>query len=214
MRGGKAFKVFGWLIGIGVVLAIAGYVTLRVMLPPDKLRAMALPRIERALGPRVEVGSFHLAVWGGFGVAVEDLRIGNRPGYADDQMLALKKIVLRIPLRPLLRRELELTKIEIVRPEVFIEKSPEGDINVAGLGQRLTPEAKTTPETPSTPVPPERTTPATPEQPPETAAPEKRPPPMRPAALPVPIHLESLTIEDGRVRFRDSADSNTAPRSR
>ncbi len=212
MRGRKVLKVVGWLVGIGAVLATAGYVTLRVMLPPEKLRAMALPRIEQALGQRVEVGSFHLAVWGGFGVAVEDLRIGNRPGYADDQMLELEKIVLRIPLRPLLRRELEITKIEIVRPEVFIEKSPEGGINVAGLGQRLTPGTRTTPEKPSAPGPPERTTPAAPEQPPETAVSEQGPPspPVRAATLPAPIHLESLTIEDGSVRFRDSAAGFTA----
>ncbi len=212
MRSRRAFKVVGWLVGISVVLAIAGYVALRVMLPPEKLRAMALPRIEQALGQRVEVGPIRLAVWGGFGVAVENLRIGNRPGYVDDQMLELEKILLRIPLRPLLRRELEITKIEIVRPVVFIEKSPDGDINVAGLGQRLTPEGKGSPEKPLMPTEPGKTTPTTPEQPPETAVPGRTSPPepVRPAALPAAIHLESLTIEDGHVRFRDSAAGFTA----
>ncbi|MFH1573586.1 MAG: AsmA family protein, partial [Acidobacteriota bacterium] len=143
MRGRKALKVLAWIVGIFVVLLIAGYITLRVLLPPEKLRAMALPRIEQALGQSVEVGPVHLAIWGGFGVGVEDVRVGNRPGYRDERMLNLENLVLRVPLRRLLRRELIITRIDLVRPEIYLEKSSEGEINIVGLGKRLSQQEET-----------------------------------------------------------------------
>ncbi len=213
MRGRKALKVLAWIVGIFVVLLIAGYVTLRVFLPPEKLRALVLPRIEQALGQSVEVGPVHLAIWGGFGIGVEDIRIGNRPGYRDEHMLNLEKMVLRVPLRRLLRRELTVTRIDLVRPEIYLEKSAEGEINIAGLGKRLAPpEEDGTPEhrKSATPSPPatgslqEPTAPraggpsAVPVSPSASASPE-------PGGLPVLVTLESVTVADGRLSYRDAA---------
>lgn len=173
----RALKVLVWVFGILIVLVIGGYVTLRVILPSERLRAMVLPRVEEALGQRVEVGPVHLTIWGGFGLSVEEIRIGNRPGYEDEYMLDLDEVILRVPLRPLLSRRLEVRKIAIVRPRIFIEKSGEGALNVAGLGRRLSPP------------------------------PEGAPPPRagRPISLPIPITLESFTIESGSLRFRDNS---------
>jgi|GEM_PF-6291673 len=180
MRGARVLKVFAWIVGILVVLVIAGLVALRFVLPPEKLRAMVLPRIEQALGQSVEVGSVHLAIWGGFGVGVEDVRIGNRPGYEDEHMLVLDELVLRIPLRPLLSRRLEVTKVALVRPQIFVEKSAEGTVNVAGLGRRLSPPPEAEVETPAEP-------------------------PSPPISLPIPVTLKSFEIEGGWVRYSDAA---------
>jgi AsmA protein len=180
----RALKILAWIAGILIVLLIAGFFALRVILPPEKLRAMVLPRVEQALGQRVEVGSFQLAIWGGFGVAVEDVRLGNRPGYGDEHMLTLDRLVLRIPLRPLLRRQLEIRRVALVGPRVFAEKSAEGQLNVAGLGQRLSPAE-------------------------EELRPE-RAKPTQPVALPIPITLESFSIEKGFVRYSDVEAGLTA----
>ncbi|MCK4547906.1 MAG: AsmA family protein [Candidatus Eisenbacteria sp.] len=183
----RALKVLAWIVGIVAVLVITGYITLRVMLPPEKLRVMVLPRLEQALGRRVEVGPIHLAIRGGFGIGIEDVRIGNRPGYGDEHMLVLDELILRIPLRPLLRRELEIRRIALVGPRVLIEKSTEGALNIAGVGRRLSP-AEDKPEA-------------------VEAEPSHAP---RPISLPIPITLQSFHIDHGSVRFLDRAAGLTA----
>ena len=117
-----------------VAVALAGAVTLRAMFPPEKLRALVVPRIEAAAGRDVELSSVRLKIFPRIAVRLDDLAIANPPGFSSEPMLSLDALDLQVRLTALLRREIELREVRLVRPLIRYEVDADGVSNFAGLG--------------------------------------------------------------------------------
>ena len=133
----RGFALPRWLVivaGALLVLIVAGAVTLKVLFPAEKLRAMVVPRIEERLGREVQLSSVKLRIFPRIAVRLDDLAIANPPGFSARPMLELDALELDLRLWPLLRREVELGQVRLVRPVIRYEVLADGTSNFQGLG--------------------------------------------------------------------------------
>jgi hypothetical protein len=126
----RGFGLPRWLIIVAAALAlivVAGTVALKVLFPPEKLRAMVVPRIEEKVGSEVALGDIRLRVFPRIAVRLDDFAVANPPGFSDEPALALDAW-------PLLRREFELRQLRLLRPAIRYEVLADGTSNLSLLG--------------------------------------------------------------------------------
>jgi uncharacterized protein involved in outer membrane biogenesis len=173
----KPVKIIGITLLVFVVLFIGVVGTLYIMFPPSKLKAMALPQVEKLLGRKTDVGSIGLMFYPVVGVKIGDLTIANtnRPGFATAPFIKLEKFIAGVRVLPLFSGKLEISKIVLKRPQILIEIDKKGSYNFDDLA--LLAKGSDT-----------------------VAVPQK---PSAGPMLPIPITLEQFTIENGTIIYDD-----------
>ena len=99
----------GVLVGLFILLLIIAAIAIPILLPPAKMKAMATEKLTAALKHKVTVGDVHFNVLSGFDV--KNLKIANRPGWAEQPLLAAKDISISYHLFPLLWGQVSLGEI-------------------------------------------------------------------------------------------------------
>ena len=132
----KLFKIFGFLTLGFIVLLFAAFFILKALFPPAKLREMVEPRIERVVEREIDFGDIGIVFSWGFGVRLEDLRISNRKGFSENDFLTVDRILLKINLRPLLQRQIQVSHVILEKPEVLIERNKKGEFNFGDWQKR------------------------------------------------------------------------------
>ncbi len=139
-RPGDRARLFGaprWLVilaGLVVALIFVGFVALKVIFPPKKLRAMVVPRIEAAVGRDVELSAVRLKVFPRIAVRLDDLTIANPPGFSEEPAVRLEALELQVGFWPLLRRQIDLRQVRLLSPAIRYEVRADGTSNFAGMG--------------------------------------------------------------------------------
>lgn len=131
------FRIPRWLIitgGVIALLLVAGYVTLKVVFPPEKLRAMVVPRVEEAVGREVEIGAVRLRVLPRIAVRLEEFAVASPAGFGDEPTISLAALELQVAFWPLLRREIELRTVRLIEPVIRYEVLADGRSSFEGLG--------------------------------------------------------------------------------
>ncbi|MBD3322162.1 MAG: AsmA family protein, partial [Chitinivibrionales bacterium] len=172
-------KVVGIILAVVVGLLIIAGVTLKIMFPPAKLKAMTMPHIEKALGRDVELERISLAVFPYLGVKMHGLEIANtgREGFSKGPFVKLDAFILKVKVMPLFQRRLEISEILLNGPEILVETDKKGSFNFDDLAIMAQDTTKT-----------------------EKSEEEKAP---AAPALPVPLALEKFAIEEGTVIYHD-----------
>ena len=115
-----------WAVLLLVVLTGA-YVSLPWWLPTAWLRDQIADALAADLGAEVRIG--RLSVSWSDGVQLQDLEIGSPPGFSDRPMVTVGSLRMDFaPLAMLLDRDPDW--MEVDRPELSVEISPAGEINV------------------------------------------------------------------------------------
>ncbi len=130
-------RVPRWLlIGAGavVLVIVGGIATLKVLFPPDRLRALVVPRIEERVGRDVQLSSVKLQVFPRIAVRLADFSIANPPGFSSEPAVRLDALELQLRFRPLLRRQLEFKEVRLVKPDIRYEVLADGTSNFKGMG--------------------------------------------------------------------------------
>jgi len=127
-----------WLIitlVVLVLLPVAGMVAARAMFPPERLREIAEPQLERRIARDVELGDVSLKVFPTIAIRLTDVRVGNPPEqFSDHPAVRMDALDLRLELLPLLlRRQFRLSQVRLVAPLVRYEVAADGSNNLAGL---------------------------------------------------------------------------------
>jgi AsmA protein len=127
-----------WLLialGVVLVLLIAGYAALKLILTPEKLRAMVVPRVEEAVGRDVEIGSVGLRVFPRLAVRLDQFRLANPPEFGSEPAMSLEALELQVAFWPLvLHRDMELHEVRLIQPIIRYEVLADGRTNLEGLG--------------------------------------------------------------------------------
>jgi AsmA protein len=132
----KLIKILGILSLSFLVLLIAAFFILKALFPPAKLREMVEPRIEKAIEREIEIGDIGIAFSWGFGIRLDDLVISNRKGFSENDFLKVDRILLRINLRPLLQRQLQVNHVILEKPEILVERNKKGEFNFGDWQKR------------------------------------------------------------------------------
>lgn len=117
----------GGTVGFLVLVALA----LPLFVNVNHYKAQLEAAASDALGMDVRVGGrLGMGFFPGFHVTAEDVQVLGEEGRA---VASAKRASLWIELLPLLRKELRLRRIQLMRPRLSIERDPEGRFNVERL---------------------------------------------------------------------------------
>src|SRR5437870_7515020 len=138
----KAKRVPRWLwaLMIALVLMVAAGLILPYFLDADRYRTLIAAAIETETGRTVSLGKIRLRLLPRVGFVVEDFRLGNPPGFGEGNVLTVDAIRGNLALGPLLRREVQLSSLELVRPKLVLLEDDRGQTNYGGRSEEHTSE--------------------------------------------------------------------------
>jgi AsmA protein len=103
--------------------------------------------LEKTGRPLVVGGDIRLSLFPGAGVAFSDLRLGAPPAFAERDFLAVKSVDVRLKLWPLLSRQVEIDRLVVEEPRVFLVTNRDGRVSWDLAAQPPGAKADAAPET-------------------------------------------------------------------
>ena len=127
----KRFVRYGIIpVGIFFILLIVTVILIPILINVQKY----VPEIERhiseatgrsfSLGPDLGVSFFP---W--LSISFSDMKIGNPPGFMDDDFIKIRTFEARIRVLPLLRKQIEISRFVVGGLAVNLEKNGSGQVN-------------------------------------------------------------------------------------
>ncbi len=168
-------------VTLGVIaLLIAGllvYGALNLNSLVKSNRQYLLDRIGDSLGRDVQAQEVRIGLGWGVTLEISDLQIADDPSFSQLPLLKAKQVSGRVELLPLLSRQILITRLDLLNPDVRVLRDRAGRLNVATLGARGATSAR------------------------QAGTGRK------PGASQVPIHflVQSLSIREGAVTYQDAA---------
>ena len=124
-----ALKIVAWSLLVLVVLAGAATAGVYYFLTSDYLRRQIESRADRESGHATKIGKLAID-WGRIThVHIEDVQIANADWGQAPQMFKAQEIECEIRIWPLLHGNVELPLLRLVKPELYLERSPDDDFN-------------------------------------------------------------------------------------
>ena len=121
------------LIALFVIVVVA-LVALGLFLSPARIKAAAIARVEEASGYDLEIARARAGLaWPALALKLDGLVLRNPGRAAEDPLLRLAHLDIGVEILPLLRREVRVSSLVLVRPAVFLVKDARGVMNGAIL---------------------------------------------------------------------------------
>ena len=171
----KLLKVAAIAVGVLVLLVIALSIFVKSYLSSDRLKPIILPKAEAMTGRKVQLDEINVSLFSG--IVAKGLSVKEKDGQRD--FLKIGRFVFSYKLLPLLKKQLVISKIEIVSPSVSIKKGKEGRYNFSDIMEKSSQEPKKPSQEPMTPSKPE------------------------PKSLPVSVVADRLLIRNAGLTFVD-----------
>ena len=148
-------KALKW-IGVIILIIIVILIVLPFVIPVNSFRPTIEARASDALGRKVTVGNLSLSILGG-SLGMDNLAIADDPKFESGPFLTAKSVKVGVELLPLIfSKQLNVTGVSIVNPQVMLLKNPSGKWNFSSIGgnsaQAQTP-AQAPPENKAQPTP-------------------------------------------------------------
>ena len=140
------------LIVLAIVLgaAIAGTVVVAATFDANRLRPRIIAAIRTATHRDVTIdGPIRLGLSLRPVLEVDDVKLGNAPGFAPASMATLDRLDLRLALLPLLHRHIEIEQLDLFHPTITLQIDAHGRDNWH-FDHPVVPARAATPATPST----------------------------------------------------------------
>ncbi len=117
-----------WILIPVAVMGMIGVLLIHYFLDPDLYRNIVQESLATTLGRQVSIGKAKISLWGGIGIAFEDFRIKDRALTFD--LLRSKRLILKVKLLPLLRREIKWKRIIFEQPTLHLKRDKNGRFNM------------------------------------------------------------------------------------
>ena len=125
-----ARKLLLGLLGL-VGFALLVLVMLPYIISLDSIKGQIVAHLEAALQRQVDVGAVRLQLLSGLGAGLENLTIYNPPGWQQPYVMKAGRLSVKVAWRPLLRRQVTITKLLLSDGEIIIERDAQGRLNFA-----------------------------------------------------------------------------------
>lgn len=119
---------FLWILIPILVVGASILISIHYLLDPNIYRNILQNSLTTALDREVSVGKAKIYWWGGVGIAFEDFRVRDRSLTFD--LLQSKRLILKIKLLPLLKREVKWKRIVVDRPILRLIRDKNGQFNI------------------------------------------------------------------------------------
>jgi AsmA protein len=122
----KIITAIGAVVIVGLIALI---VLTKVLVTPDRIKGLLLPRIEKALSRQVEIEQIDISLFSG--IVLKNIAVMERQGNV--AFLAAEKMTLRYRFWPLFRMRVEIDEISIDKPQIRLERLADGRFNFSDL---------------------------------------------------------------------------------
>jgi AsmA protein len=144
---GRALKITGIVIGslIGVVVLAA--VAILLLVDPNDHKDRITAAVQKATGRELSLpGELKLSLFPWIALETGEATLGNPPGFGDEPFMTLQRAKLSVKLMPLLKKQLQVGRIEIDGLDLRLKQDAEGKGNWEEWGSTDAAEAQAEPE--------------------------------------------------------------------
>lgn len=121
----KSVRILGAVVAV-VLLAV---VAVKIFLPAEKIRDLALAQARARLGREVSVENVSVSLRGGLGVKMSDFAIHNPEGFGGKHLLEARAFDLKLAIRPLFKGEIRVDRLVIDGPVANLVRRADGTDN-------------------------------------------------------------------------------------
>jgi AsmA protein len=142
----RAAKILGWAIGALVALVAVVLIGIKLFVDPNNYKDRIAAAVKQSTGRELKLpGDIKLSVFPWVALELGPASLGNPPGFGDEPFMTFQHAAVRVKVMPLLRKQLEVSKVELDGLDLRLHK------NAAGQGNwQMTEENKPKPaQTPS-----------------------------------------------------------------
>jgi uncharacterized protein involved in outer membrane biogenesis len=141
-----------WVGGSIVGLILLAVILIKLFFPIEKAKTFAIEKGSAALGRPVRVGDVDVSIWGGLGILLKNVEIGNPPAFGDGNLASIEQVDAKLAFWPLMAGDFRVNRLEIDKPALVLRVLPSGANNFTfaavdshlppTAAESLTPEAK------------------------------------------------------------------------
>jgi uncharacterized protein involved in outer membrane biogenesis len=117
------------VLGVLVVLFIVAGLVLPHFLDLDRYRTRIASAIEAQTGRKATLGAIHARFLPAVGFRVDDVGLGNPPGFPEGELIHTETVSARVALWPLLHKRIEVVSLDLVNPRITLLAEPGGRTN-------------------------------------------------------------------------------------
>jgi AsmA protein len=140
------------IIGIVVAILLVIVIAIPFLINVNNFRPQIESNLSTALGRPVKVGNLSLSILSG-SVGADQLSIADDPKFTSTPFIQAKSLQVGVELMPLIfSKQLNVTKLLIDHPEIFLMRNREGVWNFSSLGSQSAQPAKTAEKNSSAPA--------------------------------------------------------------
>ncbi len=125
-------KILAWSAGIFVLTAVIAAVFIKIYLPPEKIRTLALEQISRALKREVtlESASFSLKK---MSLDLKGIAVSESPDFSKGKFIKAQSLRIQPKLKPLFQKRVEIYSLAADKVFVYIRQHKRGTYNFSDI---------------------------------------------------------------------------------
>ena len=127
----KFLRIFGILISCLIVLVIVLSIVVTFLIPWDKVKDAIVAKSSEILKREVKIEKIKFSLFKG--IEFKNFYIGNKEGFSKAAFISADSVVAQYKFWAIFKKQIILTKIELVNPHILVEKDKNGDFNFSDL---------------------------------------------------------------------------------
>ncbi len=131
----RAARLAGMVVAGIVLLVVLGLLAVKLFVNPSEFKPRIIAAVHDSTGRELSLpGEVHLGVFPWISVEFGPASLSNPGGFPETPFVAVRHVALRVRLLPLLRRKLEVGRIEIDGLDLRLARNAQGKGNWEDLG--------------------------------------------------------------------------------
>ncbi len=127
----KFLKILGIVFGVLAALVIVLIVLAQVLVTPERVKSVVLPKAEEVLHRPISLGKVSVSILSG--VTLDQLVVGGKEGA--EPFVTADRVVLRYKIWPLFFKRVVIDEVRLIAPHIRVERLADGSFNFSDLLQ-------------------------------------------------------------------------------
>jgi AsmA protein len=126
----RTVKVLGGVIGGVVALILLALLAVKLFVDPNRYKDRIVTSVKASTGRDLQLpGDIRLAVFPWVALELGPASLGSPAGFGTEPFLSVAHVAVRVKLLPLLRKQLEVARVELDGVDINLAKNPAGQGN-------------------------------------------------------------------------------------
>ena len=131
----RALKILGLIVGALVALIVVALLAVWLLVNPNDYKGRIAQAVKSSTGRDLQLpGDLKLSVFPWIALELGPASLGNPPGFGTEPFAQVQRVSFRVRLLPLLRKRLEVGRIEIDGLDLRLHKNAQGKGNWQDFG--------------------------------------------------------------------------------